>query len=284
MKHVIRIILVFIIFTSVLPGTAFAKDVPDADPAQFFVTDSNEVLSQNARTELNELGRFLEDKTTAQVKLLTVDKLEGDTPEAFATKAFDYYELGAGDVNNGVLIMFAEDDREIYIKLGKGAMEIISEDDAGVIMDTYAIPYFKDEKYEEGLVNTYKKVAADVAEHYNVTSDVEASGNDMDAAAGETSGFLPPEMTAQLKNISKETVALIVGAFIALYAINPWLAIIAAIGAVLFILIMFSRLTRRNRRGYRNRRYNNRRDSSPSRNDRGSGGSSSGGGGSGRSW
>ena len=282
-----RTLMVFILFLSFTLFTtpAFAADVPTLDENNFFVQDHADIFSDSNRDDLLEIGQSLQDESTAQVVVLTIDSLDGDPANSFAVKAFDHYGIGEGDVNNGTLIMFAEDDHEIQIITGKGIEKIISDERAGEILDEYAIPYFKEGQYDDGLTNTYKQIVADLADHYNVTVNADDTSVEPEAAeqgiADKGMGLIDKGKT---------------------YFTDHPIISIGAVIVVLFMLKGFLGGGRRRRRynnyddgyGYSNRRnrgYSRNRSSisrssgsSSRRKTSGGGGSSSGGGSTGRKW
>ena len=231
------------------------------------------------------------DASSAQVKTVTIKSLDGETPEAFATKAFDYYKLGDKTLNNGVLIMLSEQDKEIYIKVGKGTKKIISDDRAGKILDAQAIPSFKEGNLEDGILNTHKQVVKDLAEHYDVVPKVEGEQYEGSLSALSNNGLdniVRSDTKDKIMTTLQDAIDLIINQIIKWYNINPWLTIIGVVVGLFMILRMLGRMGGGRSGGYsssnRSSRSISSNRSSSKRKDSGSGGNSKGGGGAGRSW
>src|SRR5699024_10481847 len=111
--------------------------------------------------------------STVQVMVLTIESLHRDDSRSFAVKAFDHYGIGESDIHNGVLIMCAKRDQEIQIVTGKGIAKHLPDEHLGNILDTYAIPYFKDNLYSDGLEHTFKQMIHDIVDHYWTELEVE---------------------------------------------------------------------------------------------------------------
>jgi uncharacterized protein len=60
-------------------------------------------LRERLETKLADLER----RTGAQVAVLTVDSLEGDSIEDYAVRVFQTWKLGRKEVNDGVLFVVA---------------------------------------------------------------------------------------------------------------------------------------------------------------------------------
>src|SRR5512137_1433480 len=94
---------VLAIFLLALPAAAVSPPIP-ATP-QNYVVDLAGVVDDASEGRLNALLRELEQRTTAQVLVLTVRSLEGESLEAFSLDvAHNRWKLGQKGKDNGVLI------------------------------------------------------------------------------------------------------------------------------------------------------------------------------------
>src|SRR4051812_16170497 len=104
MKRVFSLLLVFITFF-LCAVNAQAEDVQIPAPVgDIYVQDFANILTASERAELINLGRSIEDQTTAQLAVLTVETIGDQTIEEFANKAFRQYGIGNKQENNGVLL------------------------------------------------------------------------------------------------------------------------------------------------------------------------------------
>jgi len=71
-------------------------------------------------------------------------------------------EWGVGDeaTDNGVLIMVVPSQREVRIETGYGTETVLTDAEAGKLLDAYAVPYFKKGAYGEGIVKLTEQLSA----------------------------------------------------------------------------------------------------------------------------
>jgi uncharacterized protein len=171
-KRIFSLLLVFITFF-LCAVNAQAEDVQIPAPVgDIYVQDFANVLNETERAELINLGRNIEDQTTAQIAVLTVGTI-GDRPiEEFANKAFRQYGIGNKQENNGVLLVLSMQERKVRIEVGYGLEGRIPDGKAGRILDEYAIPFLKNQQPNRAIVETYKALANEVLAEYGKEGDV----------------------------------------------------------------------------------------------------------------
>lgn len=143
MKH----ILFFILFLVFISSVAFAE-VPTL---QKYVNDNANVLSDVDEARLNSLAALIEENTTVEIAILTVDSLEGVSIEEYAVETFEKNSIGKKDVDNGLLIMAAIEDREWRFEVGYGLEGVLNDAKVGLIGRTYMSPAFLEERYGDGF-------------------------------------------------------------------------------------------------------------------------------------
>ena len=86
---------------------------------------------------------------------------------------FENHGSGIGDKgkDNGVLILLALDDRQVWIETGYGLEGFITDGFAGETSRAMA-PFFRDGEYGRGLVAGATRVAQRIAEGRNVNLDL----------------------------------------------------------------------------------------------------------------
>jgi len=166
----IAVILCFSTFTSVF---ASAK-IPEAT-SEFYVNDFANVFSTQEKSILMNNAVTLSDENDGiQVVISTVKSLEGDTVENYAINMYNKYGIGKNDM--GILILLSTGDRQIRVEVGKAMEAYINDSKAGRFIDKYAIPYLKENKFNEGLINLQKalisEITASVASESSTPSNV----------------------------------------------------------------------------------------------------------------
>ncbi|MBN2202646.1 MAG: TPM domain-containing protein [Candidatus Aenigmarchaeota archaeon] len=149
-----RRFLFFIIFLVLISSAVFAE-VPTL---QKYVNDYANVLTATEEAELNSLAALIEENTTVEIAILTVNNLEGMSIEQYAVEAFEKSGIGKGDVDNGLLIMAAIEDREWRFEVGYGLEGILNDAKVGLIGRTYMTPAFVEGEYGQGFYDAVDAV------------------------------------------------------------------------------------------------------------------------------
>ena len=142
-----------------------------------YVQDYAGVLSAPARSYLQNLGRQLEQKTTAQLVVVTVKSLKGAPLEDYSLKLLRDWGIGQKEKNNGVLLLVSTGDRKSRVEVGYGLEGALTDSLTGQIQDQYMIPYFRKGTYEPGIAYGYEALALRIAKEYNVQLAVSGYAN-----------------------------------------------------------------------------------------------------------
>lgn len=113
------------------------------------VSDPDGFLSDSAEMNINTALCAIRDK--ADVFVVTLATIGEAEPKHFATELFNYWGIGDAETNNGVLLLFVEDQHAIEIEPGYGAEEILTDAQCKRINSTMIEHYFKAGDYEGGL-------------------------------------------------------------------------------------------------------------------------------------
>ncbi|MBU8918463.1 TPM domain-containing protein [Neobacillus sp. 114] len=170
-KKAISFLLVFLTIF-LFAGKAFSEDVQIPEPVgDIYVQDFAHILNDKEKEELQNLGRKVEDQTTAQVVVLTVQTIGDRTIEEYANEAFRQYGIGNSKDNNGVLLVLSMNERKLRIEVGYGLEGRIPDGKAGRILDKYAIPNLKSEQPNIAVVETYRVLVKEVLAEYGKAGD-----------------------------------------------------------------------------------------------------------------
>lgn len=154
--------------------------VGKANDRGLYVHDLADVLSPSEEKELIELGSYLHQEADVKLILLTVDSLENETIEDFALRAFNDYGLGNNEKNKSALILFALQDRKIFIEIGYNLSKIVPEGKTGEMIDTYALPYLQEKKFHNALTNTYKQLFNEISNELQLEKSVKVQAFDVE--------------------------------------------------------------------------------------------------------
>jgi uncharacterized protein len=116
------------------------------------VHDFANLLSADQRAELESIARDVEQKTTAQIAVVTVNSLDGLTVENYAHELFEKWGIGKKNTNNGVLFLIAPQERRMKIEVGRGVERLLTDSLSGEICDKHVVPQFKQGDYPAGII------------------------------------------------------------------------------------------------------------------------------------
>ena len=192
----LRAFLLFVAVIVCLSGCSESKNAQkDAYPKptdKFFVNDYANVLSDSAEEEIYSRGVALEQKTTAQAVVVAVDTIGDNEISDYALRLGREWGIGAEKEDNGILILLAVSDREVYIAVGYGLEGAMPDSKTGRILDNYAVPYFSEDKFSDGLLSVYKAVVNEIYIEYGLETE---------------EGYIPIEYLAQQPEVSGGKVA-----------------------------------------------------------------------------
>src|SRR5437667_5921090 len=107
-----------------------AEDVKKIHPSGY-VSDLAGVIAPEARTRLEALCTEVEQKTGAQMAIVTVQSLEGESVEDYAVDLYKQLGVGGKKDNRGVLLLVAPNERKYRIEVGYGLEPVINDARAG---------------------------------------------------------------------------------------------------------------------------------------------------------
>lgn len=135
-----------------------------------YVVDLAGVIDAEPETKLNGYLQELEQKTTAQFVILTIESLAGESIESFALEvAHDKWKLGRKGKDNGLLLLVAAKDRKYRIEVGYGLEGALPDSFAGSVGRDYLVPYFRKGDYSRGIFTAALALTAEIAREAGVT-------------------------------------------------------------------------------------------------------------------
>lgn len=148
----------------ILPVSAAAKY--PSPTKRFFVNDFADVIDSSAEDEIYSKGAALQEKTTAQVVVVTVNTLDGEEPADYALGLGREWGVGQKNKDNGVVILLSKTERQIYIAVGYGLEGALPDSKTGRIIELYGLDYLKEDDFSKGLLEIFKSIVNEVYIEY----------------------------------------------------------------------------------------------------------------------
>ena len=113
------------------------------------VSDPDGFLSDSAEMRINTALCAIREQ--ADVFVVTLASIGEAEPKRFATTLFNRWGIGDADADNGVLLLFVEDQHALEFETGYGAEETLTDAKCERIFSKTIVPFFKAGDYEGGL-------------------------------------------------------------------------------------------------------------------------------------
>ena len=159
------------LFLAAFCPTGVAAPVTIRDPGTFVVDQAGIVGSY--RAALENLLRELEQKSGAQVKLLTVPNLQGEDVFTFTQRHAETWKLGQKGKDNGALIVVVPKSSgqkgELRVQTGYGLEGALPDSFIGETSRRVVDQYMRRGQVAEGVAVLTQEVANKVAKESNIT-------------------------------------------------------------------------------------------------------------------
>jgi uncharacterized protein len=139
---------------------AVVPPVPE-QPANY-VVDLAGIIDPQIEADLNRRLKELENRTTAQMVVLTIHSLEGEPIEKFSLRTAEKWALGQKGKDNGVLITIAVQDRKYRIEVGYGLEAILPDSLVGSIGRECFVANFRRGNYSVGIYEAVRKITGQI--------------------------------------------------------------------------------------------------------------------------
>jgi len=135
---------------------------------QGLVNDFANVIEPDIKAKMNSVAGELLAKTQIPVVVVTIPEIGDADYIDYANRLYEKWGIGKKGEDKGVLIFVAVKERKLRIEVGYGLEGAIPDGLAGEIRDKYMIPYLKQNKFGEGLLNGTVAAALIIAKDSNV--------------------------------------------------------------------------------------------------------------------
>lgn len=126
-------------------------DIPKKPSFQTSVYDYAKVLSETEAKQLEDKLIRYSDTTSTQIVFISIEDLQGEDIGILTPKWAHEWGIGQAEEDNGVLILLAKNDREIWISPGYGVEDRLTAGITGELVRNVIIPEFKAGSYYNGL-------------------------------------------------------------------------------------------------------------------------------------
>ncbi len=132
-----------------------------------------------------------EEKSTAQIAVLTV-KTAGDySIEEYALEVFEKWKPGQKGKDNGVLLVVAVEDRAVKIEVGYGLEGVLTDTKCGLIIRNFILPEFRQNNYSGGIESAVKMLGSYLDGDEESVAQLKALEEKRDADESDIGALIP---------------------------------------------------------------------------------------------
>lgn len=136
----------------------FAQSIPPKPEPAIFVNDFAKIFSSTEISMLEQKLKAYDDSTSTQIVIATVQNLQGFSIKDFANVWARNWGIGQKGKDNGILILYSQEDRKIRIETGYGNEGALPDAVCVQILDNKAIPNFKKGDFYNGFEEAISEI------------------------------------------------------------------------------------------------------------------------------
>jgi len=178
MNKRVRILIIFAMTMALAFFVAKAVSAADIPQYKGYVNDFANVISDTAEKDITQKIEAHDKKTTNQIAVATVKTTQPEEIEQYSIRMAEQWKPGTKEKDNGVIMLFAIDDRKMRIEVGRGLEGDLTDIESRHILDDTIRPEFRNGNYDAGITKGVEAVILAID-----TPEASASG----AGTGTTS-------------------------------------------------------------------------------------------------
>ncbi|MDR6203916.1 TPM domain-containing protein [Paraburkholderia graminis] len=115
------------------------------------VVDETATLSDAQRAALEQTLQAFETKKGSQISVLMVATTRPETIEQYSIRVVEQWKLGRKRIDDGALLIIAQDDRTLRIEVGYGLEGVLNDATSSRIINETIVPRFKEGDFYGGV-------------------------------------------------------------------------------------------------------------------------------------
>jgi len=162
-------ILTLLLFTVIPVAPVHAEQWQKLN-VQGYVNDFAGVLDPATVEGLTRLCTEVDQKAKAQIAVVTIKSLEGDTAEDFANHLFQKWGVGYKGTDRGVMVLLAVGDHKYWTEVGYGLEPILPDGKVGGF-GREMVPVLREGNYSGAVSQMLSQIAEVIAQDSHVSLD-----------------------------------------------------------------------------------------------------------------
>jgi len=156
-KKIITILFALLL----IAPSALALSVPNAIG---YVNDFANVIDDKVERQLEQTILDYEKQTSNEITLVTIASLDGESIESFTMRLAEDWKVGKADKDNGIILLFAIEEKRVRLEVGYGLEGVINDAKAGRILDNYVVEHRDKGDYTNASKNGIEGIIENLGE------------------------------------------------------------------------------------------------------------------------
>lgn len=178
MKKIFLLSLCLLILLQFNLAYTASFEVPEPN-ALFYVYDEANIMDQESEEYIIKTNEELYKRTGAQIVVVSLNSLENNDIRRYANEIFEVWEIGSKEYDNGLLMLIAPNEGEMWIEVGYGLEGPLPDSKVGNIMESTIFPYFRENDFSKGIISGFNEIIDEVEKEYNIELDRDKINEDM---------------------------------------------------------------------------------------------------------
>lgn len=166
-RNIIFIFLTVLILLRTSIGFTEELKLPEPNTS-FYVYDEANILDSQIEQYIIKTNKELYEKEGAQLVVVSTNSLEDINIQEYANRIFEEWKIGSREYDNGLLILIAPEEGEIWIEVGYGLEGVLPDSKVGAIIENSILPHFREGNYSEGILSGFNKIMNEIEAEYNI--------------------------------------------------------------------------------------------------------------------
>ncbi|MBY8828753.1 TPM domain-containing protein [Hephaestia mangrovi] len=156
------------------------------------VVDDAHLLNQQQVEALTQLSQETEQASSRQLVIATVPDLQGYPIEDYGYKLGRAWAIGQKEIDNGIILLVAPNERKVRIEVGYGLEPIMTDALSNMIIRDDILPKFRDGDMAGGIIAGAQAIADQLkAPPDEAEQKVAAAAQSQQQAAHDDNGGVP---------------------------------------------------------------------------------------------
>jgi len=155
--------------------TISAQELPNFQDK--YANDFAHLFTDNEVQQLRTLLYEVEQNTTAEVVVVTINTTSPLAPSQYRTELFNYWKIGKEDKDNGLLILYALSENRIEVETGYGLEGILPDSKLGRMLDEFYVPYRDQGNVTLGIILFTQEVSKVIEQNKDEVISGQEGGN-----------------------------------------------------------------------------------------------------------